>query len=70
MVVERTRPAGEMEHIVFYCEGCGELVHDIEFDCKDIVEHFRDAMELFWKNDQQRTCNNCGQMVDKPVPQT
>jgi len=67
MVVERTRPPGELEHMVFYCEGCGELVHDIEFDCKDIVEHFRDTMELFWKNDEQRTCNNCGKMVDKPV---
>ena len=67
MVVERTRPPGELEHMVFYCEGCGELVHDIEFDCKDIVEHFRDTMELFWKNDEQRTCNNCSKMVDKPV---
>ena len=68
MVIERTRPPGEMEHIVFYCEGCGELVHDIEFDCKDIVEHFRDTMELFWKNDEHRSCKNCGKMVDKPVP--
>ena len=70
MVVERTRPPGEMEHMVFYCEGCGELVHDIEFDCKDIVEHFRDTMELFWQNDENRTCKKCGKMVDKPVPKS
>ena len=69
MVVERTRPPGEREHLVFYCEGCGDLVHDIEFDCKDIVEHFRDTMETFWANDEQRTCNKCGRKVDKPVPQ-
>ena len=50
-----------------YCEGCGELVHDIEFDCKDIVEHFRDTMELFWKDDAKRTCKNCGKQVEKPV---
>ncbi len=68
VVVERVRPAGELEHMVFYCEKCGELVHDIEFDCKDIVEHFRDTMEVFWKDDERRTCKKCGTLVQKPVP--
>jgi 3-hydroxyanthranilate 3,4-dioxygenase len=68
MVVERTRPPGELEHLVFYCEGCGELVHDIEFDCKDIVNHFKQTMEEFWQNDQKRTCQKCGKKVEKPVP--
>lgn len=69
IVVERNRPAGELEHIVFYCEKCAELVHDIEFDCSDIVEHFRETMEAFWKNDAKRTCKKCGTKVDKPGPQ-
>ncbi len=68
VVVERTRPAGELEHIVFYCEGCGALVEDIEFDCKDIVEHFRDTMEAFWKDDKRRICKKCGKRVEKPGP--
>ncbi len=67
MVIERRRPPGELEHLAFYCESCGQLVHDIEFDCKDIVEHFRDIMEAFWKDDQKRTCKNCGTKVEKPV---
>jgi 3-hydroxyanthranilate 3,4-dioxygenase len=67
VVVERTRPAGETEHIVFYCEECGALVHDVEFDCADIVEHFRDKMEEFWASDDLRTCQ-CGKMVEKPGP--
>jgi 3-hydroxyanthranilate 3,4-dioxygenase len=68
LVVERTRPAGELEHIVFYCEQCGELVHDIEFDCADIVHQFAGVMEAFWKNDAQRTCRTCGTKVEKPKP--
>ncbi len=67
IVVERTRPAGETEHLVFYCEKCGELVHDMEFDCRDIVKHFRDTMERFWTNDELRTCKSCGTKVEKPV---
>lgn len=68
VVVERNRPAGETEHLVFYCEGCGELVHDLEFDCKDIVVHFRDTMEAFWKDDAKRTCTKCGKKVEKAGP--
>ena len=66
MVVERTRPPGELEHLVFYCDKCGELVHDLEFDLKDIVVHFKQMMEDFWANDQQRTCKNCGTRVERP----
>jgi 3-hydroxyanthranilate 3,4-dioxygenase len=68
VVVERTRPAGETEHILFYCDGCSRLVRDIEFDCKDIVEHFSQTMESFWKDDANRTCKHCGKKVDKPGP--
>jgi 3-hydroxyanthranilate 3,4-dioxygenase len=66
VVVERNRPPGELEHLQFYCEGCGDLVHDLEFDLKDIVVHFRQMMEEFWANDEQRTCGNCGKMVERP----
>ncbi len=70
MVIERTRPPGELEHQVYYCENCGDLVHDIEFDCRDIVEHFAETMEEFWKNDDLRTCKKCGTKVEKPVVPT
>ena len=68
LVVERVRPPGETEHLVFYCEKCGEVVHDMEFDCKDIVEHFRDSMEAFWLDDDLATCRHCGTRVTKPQP--
>lgn len=68
LVVERNRPAGETEHIVWYCEKCGEQVCDYEFDCKDIVEHFSGTMEAFWKDDARRTCKKCGTRIEKPGP--
>ena len=33
VVVERRRPAGEREHVIFYCANCEALVEDIDFDC-------------------------------------
>lgn len=68
MVVERRRPPGETEHLQFYCDKCGQLVHDLEFDCKDIVKHFRQAMEDFWADAKLSTCKNCGTRVTKPKP--
>ena len=68
VVVERRRPPGEKEHVIFYCENCGSLVEDIHFDCADIVEHFSQAMLDFWNDDARRTCKNCGAKVQKPQP--
>lgn len=68
MVIERRRPPGEMEHLQFYCDNCDQLVYDLEFDCKDIVKHFAQAMEDFWADAELSTCKNCGTRVTKPKP--
>jgi 3-hydroxyanthranilate 3,4-dioxygenase len=68
VVVERRRPPGETEHQQFYCDRCGELVYDKEFDCKDIVEHFAQSMEEFWSDPGLSTCKKCGARVEKPTP--
>ena len=68
VVVERRRPPGEHEHVIFYCENCGALVEDIDFDCGDIVQHFSQTMLDFWNDDARRTCKKCGTKVPKPEP--
>ena len=44
------------------------MVHDQAFDCKDIVVHFRDAMEAFWADEDRNQCSECGARVEKPGP--
>lgn len=68
VVVERRRPPGETEHLQFYCENCHALVHDLEFDCADIVDHFSRAMEEFWADPELSVCKNCGTRVTKAKP--
>lgn len=70
LVVERRRPAHEKEHMIFYCEKCGELVYDKTFACSDIVQHFAKAMEEFWADATLSTCAHCGTRVPKPAPRT
>ena len=68
VVVERRRPVGEREHVIFYCPKCEALVEDIDFDCGDIVQHFSQAMLDFWADDERRTCKSCGTKVQKAEP--
>lgn len=65
IVVERRRPPGEHEHLQFYCPTCASLVYDKDFDCADIVEHFREAMEAFWADPVLSTCRACGTRIEK-----
>lgn len=67
LVVERRRPQGEPEHIIFFCEKCNTLVSDKVFDCKDIVKHFAQAMEDFWADEALSTCKCCGNRIRKPT---
>ena len=68
LVVERRRPAGELEHQIFYCDKCHALVEDNEFDCSDIVSAFKQAMEDFWADEERSTCRSCGHRIGKPGP--
>ncbi|MDG2200375.1 MAG: 3-hydroxyanthranilate 3,4-dioxygenase [Phycisphaerales bacterium] len=68
VVVERNRPEGETEHQQFYCPSCHALAWDEEFDCTDIVEHFRDSMEAFWADPVRSTCTHCNTRIAKPAP--
>lgn len=70
MVVERQRPGGEHDHLRFYCDKCGEVVYEPEFDLKDIVAQLKQIMEMFWSDDNvgMRTCKKCGAVMSKPQP--
>lgn len=70
MVVERQRPEGLKDHLRFYCEKCGAVVHQPEFDMKDIVNQLKKIMEDFWSdaNRKLRTCAKCGTVMQPPSP--
>jgi len=70
MVVERQRPAGQKDHLRFYCDKCGAVVHEPEFELKDIVNQLKKIMEEYWAagNERMRTCKKCGTVMQPPAP--
>ena len=72
MVVERRRPAGDKDHLRFYCEACGAVVYEPEFDLKNIATQLKEIMEMFWKpeNAGLRTCKKCKTVMQPPAVAT
>ena len=60
LVIEHKRPEGAQDGLRWYCEHCGEVLHERFFVLTDIVVQLREAIEGFMGNQQLRTCDQCG----------
>lgn len=60
IVIERIRKEGTLEKFQWYCPNCGERVHEVELQVRNIVDDLPPVFEAFYDNEQARTCSNCG----------
>lgn len=66
LVVERTRRAGEMDKLMWFCENCNNKLHEASFPMQDIVKQLPVVMEEFMSNEDLRTCKTCGTVMERP----
>ncbi len=60
-VIERNRPAGEIDAFEWYCAQCAHLVARRELQLHSIVEDLPKAFASFYDtSDAERTCSQCG----------
>lgn len=67
LVLERYRKAGEQDGFLWFCENCGNKLYEEYADVTDIVGQLPVIMDNFWKSEEHRTCNNCGEVMEQPV---
>jgi 3-hydroxyanthranilate 3,4-dioxygenase len=65
LVIEHKRPEGVEDALRWYCEECGEILHEDRFYLTDIVGQLKAAIEDFWADEDKRTCKNCGARLEK-----
>lgn len=65
LVIEHKRPEGAEDGLRWYCDSCGEVLHEAWFPLEDIVTQLKAAIEGFWADDDARTCDNCGHYLEK-----
>jgi 3-hydroxyanthranilate 3,4-dioxygenase len=65
LVIERTRPEGELDGFEWYCDGpngCGHLVHRTAVQLKNIVTDLPPLFDAFYRDENMRRCPHCGQV--------
>jgi 3-hydroxyanthranilate 3,4-dioxygenase len=66
LVIERKRNEGELDGFQWYCENCGNKLHEEFLQLEDIVKQLPPIFEKFWNNKDFRTCKKCGTVMEKP----
>jgi 3-hydroxyanthranilate 3,4-dioxygenase len=67
MVVERRRGPDEKESLVWYCETCGTLLHDVTTCITDLGTQLKPIIENFFASEALRTCRKCGSIMQPPA---
>ncbi len=68
LVIERRRQEEERDHLRWFCEKCGEMIHDAGFQLVDLGKQLKPLMEDFWADEKKRTCQKCGTVMQPPTP--
>lgn len=65
LVVEHKRDEGKQDGLRWYCDNCGDVVYEEFFQLHDIVTQLKGAIVAFWEDDMKRTCEHCGEVLQK-----
>ena len=60
IVIERTRPEGDLDGFDWYCLECHKLIYRVEVQLKSIVADLPPLFEAFYASKEKRTCKHCG----------
>lgn len=64
LVIERRRLAHEKDGLVWYCEGCDQLLYEEYFHLKNLVTDLPPVFQKFYNNPHFCTCRNCGRKME------
>ena len=67
LVVEYKRAEGELDAFQWYCDDCGDLLHEVTLQLENIVSQLPPLFNNYWENIESRTCSNCGKIQDQPI---
>ncbi|REJ79133.1 MAG: 3-hydroxyanthranilate 3,4-dioxygenase [Acidobacteria bacterium] len=66
LVIERKRREGELDGLLWYCENCNEKLYEEYFELDDITTQFQGIFERFYSDEDLRTCDTCGAIMEPP----
>jgi 3-hydroxyanthranilate 3,4-dioxygenase len=67
LVIERKRDDKELDGFQWYCEKCGNLLHEKFFVLENIVTQLPPILQEFYDSEDLRTCKKCGTVMAPPM---
>ena len=67
LVIEKKRESKEMDAFMWFCENCGEKLHEQFMNVSDIVSQLPPVMAAFYADEHKRTCSKCGSVMEPPA---
>jgi 3-hydroxyanthranilate 3,4-dioxygenase len=67
LVIERRRLAHELDGLQWYCQSCNNKVYEEYVQLRSIEEDFPLVFERFYRNNEHRTCTQCGATHPRPA---
>ena len=67
MVIERKRRDDEKDGLLWFCENCNHKLYEEYFTLDDITTQFQTVFKRFYENEDLRTCDNCGTVMQAPL---
>lgn len=68
LVVERKRRPDELDGFMWFCEKCGAKLYEEFLHVSDIVKQLPPIFERFYGSIDNRTCKQCGTVMEPPAP--
>jgi 3-hydroxyanthranilate 3,4-dioxygenase len=65
LVVERQRREGEKDGFQWYCENCGNKLHEEFLQLTNIETQLAPLFEKFFASRELRTCSRCGTVLER-----
>ena len=62
------RAEDEEDLLRWFCESCGEMLYDANFQLVDLGKQLKPIIEQFWADEKLRTCKKCGHVMAAPAP--
>lgn len=66
LVIEYPRAQGVQDALEWYCEQCDHLLYREEFPLEDIETDMPAIFERFYGDQEKRTCEKCGTVLEPP----
>lgn len=68
LVIEHRRPEDARDGLRWYCDNCGNVLHEVWIPITDIGPQIKAAIEDFMGDMDKRTCDACGDVLQPPEP--